>query len=314
MNRIDLGTTGLRVFPLQLGGNTLGFTADRDASFRVLDAYAEAGGNFIDTADFYSVWAPGHVGGESEAVIGEWMESRGCRADMVIATKVGMLEPWTTLDEKHIEEAFANSLERLRTDHVELYYAHQDDLETPQEETVAAFDALVRRGAVDVLGASNFSAERLRASLEIAAAADLHAYQVIQDEYSLVNRVPFETGTLPVAEEFGLVTIPYRSLAKGFLSGRYRPGKSWEETTHTGIATGYLERFGVTVLDAVEEIATAHGTTMSAVGLAWLTTRPTVALPLSGVRTLEQLADILPAADLELSADEAARLDALTAA
>ncbi|SCL28225.1 Predicted oxidoreductase [Micromonospora pallida] len=311
--RINLGGTGLKVFPLQLGGNTLGFTADRDTSFRILDAYASAGGNFIDTADFYSVWAPGNVGGESETVIGEWLESRGCRDEMVVATKVGMLEPYTVLDRKHIDEALARSLDRLRTDRIDLYYAHQDDLNTSQEDTAAAFDGLVRAGLVRTLGASNFSPDRLRSALTLARQRGLHSYQVIQDEYSLVNRQPFETGTMPVAVEFGLVNIPYRSLAKGFLSGRYRPGGSWQETTHTSIATSYLEKYGTELLGTVETIARRHDTTMSAVGLAWLTSRPTVALPLSGVRTLEQLDDILPAAGLVLDDDEVDALTALTA-
>lgn len=310
--RVALGNTGLDVFPLQLGGNTLGFTADRDASFRILDAYVEAGGNFIDTADFYSCWAPGNVGGESETVLGEWMQSRGCRDDIILATKMGMLEPYTVLDEKNIREALGRSLERLRTDRVDIYYAHQDDLTTPIEATVPVFDALVREGTARVLGASNFSTARLRESLEYAQANGLHSYSVIQDEYSLVNRGLYENGPLPVAVEFGLTNIPFRSLAKGFLSGKYRPGKDWEATTHSPIAAAYIERFGGELLDTIELIALRHEVTMSAVGLAWLKTRPTVVVPLAGVRTIEQLADILPSAGLILEEDEAALLTRLT--
>jgi aryl-alcohol dehydrogenase-like predicted oxidoreductase len=310
--RVALGGTGLSVFGLQLGGNTLGYTADEQTSFAILDAYAEAGGNFLDTADFYSCWAPGHVGGESETVIGNWMAARGNRDEMIIATKVGMLEPWTTLDRPTITEALEHSLRRLRTDRVDVYYAHQDDLATPVADTVAAFDAVVRSGKARVLGASNFGADRLRASLDVAQAQGMAAYQVLQDDYSLVNRAGYEQGTQPVAVEYGLTTLPYRSLAKGFLSGKYRPGKDWERTTHSPIAESYLARFGTELLTTVEKIAIEHDTTMSAVGLAWLTAQPTIDVPLSGVRTLEQLADILPSVGLTLSDDEVRLLTELT--
>lgn len=311
-HRVALGTTGLEVFGLQLGGNTLGHTADRDTSFAILDRYREAGGNFIDTADFYSVWVDGHVGGESETVIGEWMQSRGVRDEFVIATKVGMLPGLTTLDAPTITRALEDSLRRLRTDRVEVYYAHQDDPTTPVEETVDAFDAIVRAGKARVLGASNFGPERLRAALDHATATGAAPYQLLQEDYSLVHRAGYENGVRAVALERGLTTLPYRSLAKGFLAGKYRPGAQWERTTHSGTAESYLPRFGHGLLTAVELIAERHRTTMSAVGLAWLKAQPTIVVPLSGVRTLDQLEQILPAATLELNEEEARLLTELT--
>ncbi|MFT4123158.1 MAG: aldo/keto reductase [Microbacteriaceae bacterium] len=310
--RVPLGSTGLEVFPLQLGGNTLGFTADAATSFDVLDAFVEAGGNSIDTADFYSAWAPGHSGGESERVIGAWLADRGTREDIVIATKMGMLEPYTTLDERSIRAALARSLERLQTDHVDLYYMHQDDGSTPVQAILETLAALTEEGLIRAIGASNFSAARLREAMDTAKRRGLRGFQVLQEDYSLVNRAGYEHGVRDVALEYGITTVPYRSLAKGFLSGRYRPGRNWETTTHTAVAVGYLERFGGRLLEELERIADAHSTTMSAIGLAWVRSRPTIALPLTGVRTIEQLADVLPAANVTLTTEEAAILTTLT--
>ncbi|MEU4806778.1 aldo/keto reductase [Actinosynnema sp. NPDC023587] len=306
----NLGTSDLDVSRLCLGGNVFGWTADEDDSYAVLDAYAAAGGDFVDTADAYSAWGDGHVGGESETIIGGWLRSRGNRDRVVVATKVGMLGVGglDNLRADTVATAAENSLRRLGVDHIDLYYAHQDDPDTPQEETAAAFDALVRAGKVRYVAASNFTAERLTSALAVSEREGLAKYVVFQQHYNLVER-SYEGALSAAVAAGGLSSTPYFSLAKGFLTGKYRPGVAVESTRATA-ASKYLDERGLRVLDVLDEVAAAHGTTVAATALAWLAAQPTVAAPIASARTAGQLADLLPVLDLELKADEIARLTA----
>ncbi len=287
------------VYPLCLGGNVFGWTADEKQSFAVLDAYAEAGGNFIDTANVYS-------DGESESIIGRWMAARGNRYDMVIATKVGGGQSQTP---QVIRQELEGSLRRLGTDHVDIYYAHRDDPDVPLEESLAGFHSLVRAGKVRHLAASNFSAARLGE----AAALNLTKYVAVQPHYNLMERA-YETDLAPTVAALGLACLPYFGLAKGFLTGKYRPGHSDSGSPRAPRASAYLDDpRGHKVLAELDSIAAAHGTTPSAVALAWLAAQPTVAAPIASARTPEQLADLLPMATLSLTPQELARLSTASA-
>ncbi|RDI42806.1 aldo/keto reductase [Nocardia mexicana] len=305
-----LGTTDLDVFPLCLGGNVFGWTADQAVSFAVLDAYAAAGGNFVDTADVYSAWVPGNSGGESETVLGQWLAARGNRDSVVIATKGSRLAPFEGLSAKAIHGAADASLRRLGTDYIDLYYAHYDDPDTPVAETVAAYDELVRAGKVRYVAVSNMSTDRIRESLAVADREGLARYVAIQPHYNLVERADFERDVLPLASAEGLATVPYYALAKGFLTGKYRPGVEVDSPRAQGAAS-YLDERGERVLGELDRIAAAHGVPIAAVSLAWLAAQPTVAAPIASARTPEQLADLLPVGELRLSDEE---LSALTAA
>ncbi|GLZ37572.1 aldo/keto reductase [Actinokineospora sp. NBRC 105648] len=305
-----IGSTDLEVYPLNLGGNVFGWTADRDASFAVLDAYAAAGGNFLDTADSYSHWAPGNQGGESESIIGDWLSARGKRDDFVVATKVGTLPGFAALDAATVKSAAENSLKRLGTDRIDLYYAHFDDLDTPVEETVAALDALVREGKVRYVAASNLSAERISASLAFADREGLARYAALQPHYSLVERSGYETEYAGLAAREGLGVLPYWSLAKGFLTGKYRDGGAAVDSPRAGAASAYLDDRGRRVLSTLDTVAAAHGVPVASVALAWLRAQPNVVAPIASARTVEQLADLLTSAELELGAEEVAALTA----
>ncbi|MGV9773204.1 aldo/keto reductase [Streptosporangium sp. NPDC003464] len=298
----------LNLFPLCLGGNVFGWTADRDASFAVLDAYAEAGGNFIDTADVYSEWVPGHSGGESETIIGEWMASRGNRDRVVVATKVGSLSGRRGLSAANIRAAAEDSLRRLQTDHIDLYWAHIDDAETPLEETLGAFDSLIREGKVRNIGASNYGAERLAEALAISERDGLARYGVLQQHYNLLER-GYEGALREVVAAAGLTSTPYFGLARGFLTGKYRPGVE-VDSPRAGQASAYLatER-GPRVLEALSKVAAAHDVAPAAVALAWLAAQPTVAAPIASARSVEQLKPLLAVAGLTLRDDELAMLD-----
>ena len=300
-----LGRTDLDVFPLCLGANVFGWTADEPQSFAVLDAYLAAGGNFVDTANSYLV-----EHGRSETIIGRWLAERGTRDEIVLATKVGggrgavrNLRPDT------IEHEVRASLERLGTDRIDLYYAHFDDEDTPLEESLRAFDALVRAGTVRHLGASNYTPERLTAALELQREHGLAEFTVLQPHYNLVER-EFERTLLPIADAWELAVLPYYGLAKGFLTGKYRPGGEDVESARAEGARAYLDAGGEAVLEALDEVAAAHATTVAAVALAWLRAQPRVVAPIASARTTEQLAQILPAATLELTAAEVERLAA----
>lgn len=306
-----IGNSTLDVFPLCLGGNVFGWTADEAISFDVLDAYTEAGGNFVDTADVYSAWVPGHTGGESETVIGSWLAKRGRRDDIVVATKVGSHPEFKGLKAATIRAAAEESLRRLGTDRIDLYYTHFDDLETPVEEIVTALDALVREGKVRHVAASNISPERLAASLEFAEREGLATYVALQQHYNLVEREQYEGPLREVVQEHGLASVPYFGLARGFLTGKYRPGVAVDSPRAEG-ASVYLEsERGPRVLAALDEVAGAHGVEPASVALAWLRSRPTVVAPIASARTPQQLSALLASVNLELTAAE---LELLTAA
>jgi aryl-alcohol dehydrogenase-like predicted oxidoreductase len=321
-----IGSSGIEVSRLCLGGNVFGWTADRDASFAVLDAFTAAGGNFVDTADSYMWRIPGKSGGESETIIGDWLTARGNRDDVVVATKVGSWPARKGLSAANIAAACDDSLRRLRTDHIDLYYAHRDDPDTAQEETLDAFDALVRAGKVRAVAASNFSADRLRSALEISARDGLTSYVALQPHYNLVERAEFETALQPLLQAEGLSCLPYYALAKGFLTGKYRDtagsrpfgtGASEERTANDSPraegARAYLDDRGRAVLAVLDEIAAGHEVPVPAVALAWLAAQPTVAAPIASARTPEQLADLLPVLDLELTDDEVRLLSQVSA-
>ncbi|MEU7984410.1 aldo/keto reductase [Streptosporangium canum] len=298
----------LNLFPLCLGGNVFGWTADRDASFAVLDAYVEAGGNFVDTADVYSEWVPGHPGGESETIIGEWMAARGNRDQIVVATKVGSLASRPGLSAANIRAAAEDSLRRLRTDHIDLYWAHIDDAGTPLEETLGAFDSLIREGKVRNIGASNYGPERLAEALAISDRDGLARYGVLQQPYNLVER-GYEGPLRDVVAAEGLTSTPYFGLARGFLTGKYRPGVE-VDSPRAGQASAYLKtERGPRVLEALDKVAAAHDVAPAAVALAWLAAQPTVAAPIASARDVEQLRPLLAVAGLTLSEDELAMLD-----
>jgi aryl-alcohol dehydrogenase-like predicted oxidoreductase len=303
----SLGRTDLDVFPICLGGNVFGWTADEPQSRAVLDAYTGEGGNFIDTANSYLV-----EHGRSETIIGRWLADRGNRDQIVVATKVGGGRgPVRNLRAETIKREAHASLERLQTDRIDLYYAHFDDEETPLEESLRAFDALVQAGTVRHLGASNYTSERLTAALEFQRKHGLAEFTVLQPHYNLVER-DFERTLLPVAEAWNLAVLPYFALAKGFLTGKYRPGSEVVESQRAEGARAYLDQGGAAVLAALDEIAAAHDTTPAAVALAWLLTRPRVVAPIASARTTEQLEQILPAATLTLTPAEIDRLSTST--
>ncbi len=288
--------------PLCLGGNVFGRRADTRQSFAVLDAYAAAGGNFIDTANIYA-------GGASERIIGEWMKARGNRDAMVIATKVGMGER-PGLAPARIEQAIEESLASLQTDRVDLYYAHQDDPDTPIQETLAAFDRLVRAGKARYIAASNFTAARLAQALDITARDGLASYIALQPHYNLMVRDEYEGDLQDLCAREGLACLPYFALAQGFLTGKYRPGGPQVQSDRAPRASAYLEDpRGARVLEALDAAAEAHGASVAAVALAWLAAQPTVAAPIASARTVEQLGDLMQMATLRLGEHELRRLD-----
>ncbi|MEV6131678.1 aldo/keto reductase [Streptomyces violaceusniger] len=302
----------LSVFPFSLGGNVFGWTANEAESFRVLDAFVAAGGNFIDTADVYSAWVPGNEGGESETVLGNWFASRGNRSDVVLATKVGAGYPEPRgLTSSAIKTGVEESLQRLRTDYIDLYYTHYDDPSVPVEEIITTLDELVREGKVREIAASNVSAERLDAQLAFSTQESLARYIALQPHYNLVSRDTFEGDLADVAARHGLATIPYYSLASGFLTGKYRPGTAVDSPRSTGAAK-YLEtERGQKVLAALDDVAANHATEPTTVALAWLLAQPTVAAPLASARSVDQLPPLLASVDLKLTQPE---LDLLTSA
>jgi aryl-alcohol dehydrogenase (NADP+) len=298
-----IADTELDVFPLCLGGNVFGWTADEEASFAVLDAYAEAGGNFIDTADIYA-------SGESEKILGRWLARRGRRDDMVIATKVGMgaAPERGNLKAATIRAAAEGSLKSLGVDHIDLYYAHRDDLGTPVEETLAAFDDLVREGKVAHIAASNYEAPRLAAALKISDTEGLARFVALQPNYNLVVRDEFEGDLADLCARENIGVMPYFGLARGFLTGKYRPGGPEGDSPRAKRAREHLDERGIAVLGVLDEVAAAHDTSVASVALAWLLAQPTVVAPIASARNTEQLADLLAIADLRLTADEVDRL------
>ena len=294
---IKLANSELELHPLCLGGNVFGFSADVANSESVLDYYFDNGGNFIDTADMYSQWAPGHVGGESETIIGNWMKRRGNRAKMIIATKVAKLDTRPGLKPENIKAACDDSLRRLQIDYIDLYYAHQDDLDTPIEETLGAFDSLIKAGKVRYIAASNFTPARLQESLDTAKRLNLSPYIASQDQYNLMDR-DYEKTLMPTLKENGLSQIPFYGLARGFLTGKYRPGKTVDSVRATGVANSYANERGCAILEKLDQIGKEKKASVAAVALAWLRAQPTVAAPIASATKLEQIREIMQVVEL----------------
>lgn len=297
---------GLR---LVLGGNVFGMTADRDASFAVLDTFYELGGRMIDTAEGYSAWVPGHKGGESETMIGLWLDARGVRADMRIATKTNMYGKPGMLAPGKLAAALDGSLERLRTDYVDLFYAHRDDPQTPLDEVANGFDALVKAGKIRSIGASNFTAERLAASLDAAARVGATPYTAVQNEYNLVARDQYEGAVQDLCVKRGVIMLPYYGLASGFLTGKYR-----SEADLAGRARGesvrrYLQT-GQAALATLDAVAAETGATQAQVALAWINAKPGIGAPIASATSAEQVRELCGAASLVLQPEQVARLDA----
>ena len=311
-----LGRTDLLTPRLVLGGNVFGWTADKAESFRILDRFAAAGGTMVDTADVYSNWVPGHSGGESETIVGEWLRARGGGGGLLVATKVGMLagEGGERLEPARIAAAAEGSLRRLGVEAIDLYYAHQDDPGTPVEETLAAFDALVRAGKVRALGASNFSARRLGEALAASGRHGLARYEVLQPEYHLMARDEFEAELQPLCLAEGLSVLPYFGLASGFLTGKYRSRDDFAKSVRGRRMDRFWNPRGFAVLAALDEVAGEARSTPAQAALAWLAAQPAVAAPIASARTLDQAEEIVGAMELELTPDQLARLDAASGA
>jgi len=311
--RARLGDTDLEVFPLCLGGNVFGWTIEEERSFEVLDAYFQGGGNFIDTADIYGRRGPDGVGA-SERIIGRWIASRGNREELVIATKVGMSTDIPGLSADSIERSVSGSLERLGIETIDLYYAHRDDPHTPLEETLGAFAELIRDGRIRHAGASNYSAERLQEALIVGEREGATRYVALQPHYNLMERSDYETSSADVCDRYGLACIPYFGLAQGFLTGKYRrDGQQVDSPRAAGVRERYFNDRGFAVLDALGEIASAHGTSVAAVSLAWLIAQPTVLAPIASATSPEQLGELMAAAELELTPAEVERLSSASA-
>ena len=307
-----LPRTDLEVLPLNLGGNTFGWTSDRETSFAVLDAFVAAGGSFIDTADAYAAWAEGSEGGDSETVLGEWFEARGNREDIVLATKVGAKPSRTGLSAANVEAALDESLERLRTDRIDLYYAHYDDEAVSIEEQVRIADGLVRSGRVRHLGLSNYSPERMREWFEVATREGLTVPVAIQPHYNLLARAGYEKDYAPIAREFDAAVMPYFSLASGLLTGKYRTKEDLEGRARKGMVEDNLTEDALAVVDVLTEVAATHDAEPASVAIAWLLAKGTTA-PIASASTPEQLPALLAGTALELSAQDVAALDEASA-
>ena len=309
---ITIPETDLVVHPLCLGTNIFGANADTAQSHDVLDAYNSHAGNFIDTADVYSQWVEGHVGGESETIIGSWMKARGNRSEMVIATKVAKLAQRPGLSATNIFAACEESLNRLQTDYLDLYYSHEDDLDVPMEETLGAYGQLIAEGKVRYIAASNFSPERLRLAMKISEENYLPSYIAVQDLYNLVDRTTYESGMASAVAEFGISNLPFYGLARGFLSGKYRRGVTEVDSKREVGAREYATDKGYAVITVMDEISKAHnGAPLSAIALAWLRAQPTVSVPIASARTVAQLNEIIQI--VELTDDEIALLNTASA-
>ena len=310
-----LGRTGLQVAPLAFGGNVFGWTADEATSFGLLDAFVESGFNLVDTADVYSVWAPGHAGGESETVIGRWMKARGTRHRIVLATKVGMKlgEGRTGLSPRWIRQAVEDSLRRLQIDHIDLYQAHQDDPDTPLEDTLGTFADLIRAGKVRAIGASNYTAARLAEALRTSERLALPRYETLQPHYNLVERARYEAELEPLCRAEGLGVINYFGLARGFLTGKYRSEADLAQSVRGAGVKAYLNEAGLRVLTALDSVAARLGATPAQVALAWQIARPGITAPIASATSLAQWQELARAATLALDAEAMAELDAASA-
>lgn len=303
MKKRKLGNSGLEVSPLMFGGNVFGWTLDEPASFKLLDAFVGAGFNFIDTADVYPKWAPGNVGGESETILGNWFKKSGRRKDVILATKVGseMSPDKKGLSKGYILRALEDSLRRLRTDTIDLYQSHRDDAETPQEEAMEAYAQLIQQGKVRAIGASNFTADRLAAALQVSKQHGWPRYESLQPHYNLYERSDYESNLERVCLENNLGVIPYYSLASGFLSGKYRSEEDLKKSARGQGTKKYLNDRGFRILAALDEVAKQYRSTPAAVSLAWLMARPGITAPIASATSLEQLKELIVATTLELN-------------
>jgi aryl-alcohol dehydrogenase-like predicted oxidoreductase len=310
MENRKLGNTDIQVAPIAFGGNVFGWTIQEETSFQILDQFTEQGFNLIDTADVYSKWNPGNQGGESEIIIGNWMKSRNKREQVVISSKVGgdMGSGRKGLSKDYIVTAVEASLKRLQTDYIDLYFSHFDDLETPVEETLEAYDQLIKAGKIRSIGASNFSPERLKEAIE-ASKHGLPKYQVYQPEYNLYNREKYESLYEPLIVENQLGVINYYALASGFLTGKYRSEADLSKSPRGGGVKDFLNEKGFAILDALDQVAEQHHAAPASVAIAWLIARPSVTAPIASVTNTIQLEDLSSAAALQLSQEDISLLD-----
>jgi aryl-alcohol dehydrogenase-like predicted oxidoreductase len=308
---ITIPQTNLVVHPLCLGSNIFGSNADEAQSHAVMDAYSSNAGNFIDTADMYNQWVEGHVGGESESVIGSWMKKRNNRQSMVIATKVSKMDTRPGLSAKNIFAACEESLNRLQTDYIDLYYSHSDDETVALEETLGAYAQLIAQGKVRYIAASNFTPARLRESIKFSEDNNIPAYVAIQDLYNLVDRKTYEGEMSQAVTDLGISNIPFYGIARGFLSGKYRPGVTEVDSKRAAGAREYATDKNYGVLTVMDEVAKNHNVSLSAVALAWLRAQPSVSAPIASARTVEQVEEIVQV--VELSGEEVEKLNGVSA-
>jgi aryl-alcohol dehydrogenase-like predicted oxidoreductase len=315
MDKRRLGRSDLMVSPLCLGTNVFGWTVDEATSFTLLDAYVEAGLNFIDTADVYSTWVSGNTGGESETIIGKWLQSRGHRDRIVLATKVGsdMGGGKKGLSKAYIRSAVEDSLRRLQTDYIDLYQSHRDDPNTPQQETLEAYAELIQAGKVRAIGASNFSAARLKGALDLSASLGLPRYESLQPKYNLYDRAEYERDLEPLCREQGVGVIPYYGLASGFLTGKYRSEEDFGKSVRGGNMASYLNERGKRILAALDEAAARKDATQAQIALAWLMARPGLTAPIASATSLEQMQDLRTATQLRLDRGDIEQLDQASA-
>jgi len=304
MKKRKLGNSGIEIYPLAFGGNVFGWTVDEPMSFRLLDAFVEAGFSLVDTADVYSRWVPGHNGGESETIIGKWMKLRGNREKVVIATKVGkeMGPDRKGLSKSYIMRAVEDSLKRLQTDYIDLYQSHADDSETPLEETFEAYAQLIMGGKVRAIGASNFTAKRLSQALQLSKNKDYPAYQSLQPLFNLYDRADYEKELEPLCREKGLGVICYFSLASGFLTGKYRSEVDIANSSRRDMVKKYLNERGFRILRGLDRVAKQYNATPARIALAWLINRPGITAPIASATNLDQLRELIEAAKLKLNA------------
>jgi aryl-alcohol dehydrogenase-like predicted oxidoreductase len=311
MTKRKLGNSGIEITPLAFGGNVFGWTVDEPTAFGILDAFVEGGGNFIDTADTYSRWVPGHQGGESEAIIGSWMKQRGNRKDVVIATKVGseMGPNKKGLSRVYITAAVEDSLHRLQTDYIDLYQSHKDDPDTPLEETLGTYADLIKQGKVRAVGASNYTATRLSEALRISERRGYPKYESLQPRYNLYDRKDYEQALEPLCRDAGLGVITYYSLASGFLTGKYRSPDDLSKSVRGQNARIYMNARGSRILNALDKVARRHHTAPATIALAWLMARPGITAPIASATSVLQLADLIKAMTLELDGSSRDMLD-----
>lgn len=315
MKTRKIGNSGLEVVPLAFGGNVFGWTVDEAMSFKLLDGFVAAGCNFIDTADVYSRWAPGNQGGESETILGRWFKRTGKRSQVILATKVGMeMGPGKKgLARDYILQAVEDSLRRLQTDYIDLYQSHQDDPATPLEETLEAYALLIQQGKIRAIGASNYTGDRLARALEISRDRGLPRYECLQPHYNLCERADYERTLEPVCQKAGIGCIPYFSLAKGFLTGKYRAESDLSKSVRGAGAKAYLNERGWRILDALDLVAREYRSTPARVALAWLMARPSVTAPIASATNLDQLHDLIESVTLDLPQSAIERLNQASA-